>query len=472
MFDIAIVGGGIVGCACFSKLARLDKKVVLLEKENDVGFGASKANSALIHSGFDAVPGTLKAKLNVRGNKMFDMIAKKLQVPFKRVGHLVVGNDIDKLQELKSRGEQNGIFDLKIIGKAELQKLEPNIKKGLDYALFAPSGGICSSYDLPVAFAEDGAVNGGKVEFLFETMTVEKKNSYFEITSKDNRKIQTKYIINCAGAGFNAVSKIIGAEKYKHVFKRGEYFLLDTASANFVNHTVFPLPQKGTKGVLVTTSVHGNVLVGPTSYESSTEPLTTKMGLDEIREKSKMLFENVPFNKNIRVFAGVRSIVGEDFVIEKSKKVDNVINVAGICSPGLSAAPAIAEYVATLLGLDPQKENPNAKQRTPIERLVDYSAEELDKKIKNNPDLGKIVCRCENISLHEIKQALSSPVPANSVDGIKRRTRAGMGRCQSGFCMLKVMEEIAKSKKTKIDGVLKESKGSEIIVSDISRGTL
>ncbi len=466
MFDAIIIGGGVVGTAIFSKFQRLGKKCALIEKENDVGFGSSKANSGLVHAGFDPMPGSLKARLNVRGNLIFGDTLKKLNVPFVRNGHLVVGNDLEKLQELYDRGQKNKVPGLKILNHEELIKLEPNINKDIKYALYAKTGGMCSSYDLPIAFAEDGIVNGGNVFLSFITKKIKKNKDGFVIISKDNREISAKIIINACGSGYNTIAKLIGSEIYPLTFKRGEYYILDKSEEGFVKRTVFPLPEKGTKGVLITPTIHGNTLVGPTSYVSDDSTVTTASGLKEISEKVNMVSSSVPLNKTIRVFSGVRNISGDDFIIEKSSKVNNVINVCGICSPGLSSCPAIAEYVARLLDLDPTKEVKD-NRRKGYKRLSDLSLDELNSEIQKNKDMGKIICRCENISLYEIKQALCSELPANSVDGIKRRVRAGMGRCQGGFCLSRVMEEIKKKKKCNYEDVLKDKGGSNIIISSI-----
>lgn len=472
MFDVAIIGGGVVGTACLSKLTRLGKKCILLERENDVGFGSSKANSGLIHAGFDALPGTLKAKLNVRGNQLFSKLFVELGVPYNKCGHLVVGNNLEKIEMLYKRGLKNGVNDMRILKGEELWTLEPNLSKDIRYALFSSEAGTCPSYELPWAFAEDSIVNGGVVELEFDLIESKRMKDCFILQSKDGRSVKSKVVINSCGAGFNAVSKILGAEEYPTIFKRGEYIILDTAVSDFVRHTVFPLPSKGTKGVLVSTSEYGNVLIGPTSYESTSDSITTSNGLASVRDKAKIMFEKIPFGKSIRVFSGVRNIVGDDFVIEKSKLVDGIINLAGICSPGLTASPAIAEEVAKLLGLNPEIEIKNLRRRVPIRKFADFSRSQLDAEIAKDPDRGRIVCRCENVSLSEIKQALTCPLPARSVDGVKRRTRAGMGRCQGAFCLSRVMEQISLSKNQRFDDVLKESGNSKIVVSDIQGGSL
>lgn len=461
-YDITVIGGGVVGTAIFNKLVRLGKKVCLIEKQNDVGFGSSKANSALIHAGFDCKPNTLKAKLNLRGNAMWKDLATRLGVPFVQRGHLVVGEDRQKLVELLERGKQNGVPKLKIIEAEALCKMEPNLKQKNACALFAGTGGEVSSYDLPIALAEEAIINGGTVLLEFDTKKIIKKAGKFEIVAQDGRKVESTYVVNSCGAGYNDIARLLGAETYDIKFRRGEYYLLDKKVAGYVNHTIFPLPTKDSKGILVTETVHGNLMVGPTSIPSGEEPITSTLGLAEIKTQTEERYNGLPFNQTIRVFSGVRNIVGEDFVIEKSAKVPNVINLAGICSPGLTSAPAIAEMVATLLGLDPQAEVRGLKRRKGYTNLSAMSNAERAEFVQKHPSYGKIVCRCEGVSLGQIAEAVNSPLPARSVDGIKRRVRAGMGRCQGGFCLFGVMETLAKSAKTNFGDQCKDGKNSII----------
>ena len=348
-----------------------------------------------------------------------------------------------------------------------IKKLEPNISPNILYGLYIPSGGMVSSYDLSVRLAEEAIINGGEVFLEFDTKRIAVTDNGFELTSKDGRVINSTYLINACGAGFNDISKLVNGEQYKLNFRLGEYYLLDKSVGGFVSHPIFPLPTEYSKGILVSPTVHGNTMVGPTSTESDCVPVTTTEGLNKIKAEVTQTFPSVPFRENIRVFSGVRTIVGDDFIIENSKKVKNLVNVAGICSPGLSSAPAIANMVATLVGLNPNKEVKNLKQLAPRTVLNNMSIADQNKIIKKNPDFGKVVCRCENISLGEIKECLNSPLPANSVDAVKRRTRAGMGRCQGGFCIFTVMEEIAKSKNIKFSDVNKDGVGSTIIRSKI-----
>jgi len=467
MFDIAIIGGGVVGANILCFCARRGVHAVLIEKNNDVATGASKANSGIIHAGFDAKPGTLKAKLNVSGNKIMEKLCSELDLPYKKIGALVVGNDLEKLNELKDRGDANGVHDLEIIKKTRLHELEPNLSPDYKYALYAKKSGIISPYMLTVALCEEAILNGATVYRNFETKAIEKTSRSFKIISTSETTVTAKYIVNCAGAGYNDIAKKLKSEIYPLTFRRGEYYLLDSSEYGIVNHTIFPLPTPESKGILVTPTIDGNILVGPTSDLSDNNiPTTTADGLNRIKASVSTMVPNLNLKKSIRVFSGIRTISGEDFIIEKSQKVKNAINIAGICSPGLSSAPAIANLVLELTGYDklPIKK---FKKRKNIISLKDKSKDEINALIKRDPDYGQIVCKCEMVSLAEIKQALKSPLPAYSVDGVKRRVRAGMGRCQGGFCLLKVIETIAKTQKVPMTNVPKENIGSEILISEI-----
>lgn len=464
IYDVAIVGGGVVGSMLFSDLSRAGYKAVLLEKELDVATGMSKANSGLVHAGFDAKPGSMKAVFNVRGNKMYPSICKRLGIKLKNTGAFVVGDNIDSIKELYHRGEKNGVKDMFILNRGELLKALPNITENITCGLYAKSACIIDPYLLTICLAEEGVVNGGDVELDFNILSVTKTSQFFEIAS-ETQKVYAKKIINCAGAGYNQVARLIQSEEYPTEFRRGEYYVLDNSEGNIVPATVFPLPTKAGKGVLVTPTVDGNILVGPTSYESDQNTKTTDLGLQDIRAKVGTMLNNVNLSKTIRVFAGVRVIVGDDFVIENSKRVDGVVNIAGICSPGLSAAPAISEYVIKkLLGLEYTQKSDAVKIK-PYLKLSELSLAKQNKLIKENPDYGKIVCKCEGISVGEIKDAINRPIRPRTMDGIKRRIRAGMGRCQGGFCSDKVAMILAKGNKVSMEDIVKEHKGGYYILT-------
>lgn len=463
IFDYAIFGAGVIGSAIASKLTRLGKSVVLIEKNTDVAMGASKANSGLIHAGFDAKEGTLKARLNVQGNKMFDKLAKELSISFKRTGALVVGNDLEKLKQLKTRGENNGVQGLEIIKKDKLYGLVPNLKKDIKYALYAKTAGIISPYMLTVALAEEAVINGAKVVFRFDTKKIKQNETGFEISDGKN-VVVAKEIINAAANGFNEISKLLKTEMYSAEFRRGEYFVLDKGTG-FVELTVFPLPTADSKGILVTPTASGNVLLGPTSDVCDYNTKTTTEGLQKIRDNVSNLFDNIPWNKVIREYSGVRVVCGDDFIVQRSNKNSKVVNVFGICSPGLSAAPAIAEYVARDILQIKGKEN--FVLRKPYTKMSNLSLAKKNEIISKNKAYGKIVCRCEVISEGEILEAINSPLKPTTVDAVKRRVRAGMGRCQGGFCSLKVAELISSQTGIPFDKIEKDDVGSFLMIDDI-----
>lgn len=467
IFDVAILGGGVVGTAILNLLTRLSVKAVLLEKDYDVANGTSKANSGIVHAGFDAKPGTKKAILNIRGAKMFSRLCEDLNVPYIRNGALVIGSDMEAVKSLYDRGVTNGVEGLDILDRERLIKMLPNISDNITCGLFASTSAIVSPYEFAIALAEESVLNGGMVKLNFVTNSFTKKEGYYEIS--DGKEIVfAKKIVLAVGGNHNEVAQIFGAKKYDIKYRRGEYYLLDKNSLDTSGYTVFPLPTKESKGVLISPTTSGNVIVGPTSIlsmDASTK--TTSAGLKDIQEKSQCMLNNVNLRKTIRVFSGVRTLVGDDFVIERDENNADIINVTGICSPGLSASPAIAEEVVKLLGIDTDAPQKEMLRRPSYIRSNELSTKELNDLIKENSAYGKIVCRCESITEGEILDAIRSPLRPQSIDAIKRRTRAGMGRCQGGFCFSKVMELIARENNKDIDDIDKENIGSNIIVGDI-----
>lgn len=463
IFDCIIIGAGVVGAAVFNKLTRIGKKCLLLDKASDVATGASKANSGLVHAGYDPEPNTLKAKMNIRGNKLFPSLCRRLGIKLRRCGALVVGDDENKIQELYKRGLENSV-KVEIFDKDQLFEKVPDINKNLTCALFAPNAYVVSPYLLTVALAEEAIVNGGRVKLEEDVTTIEKTN-LFKVTTKKATYF-SRALINSAGAGFNEISALAGGEEYPLEFRRGEYFVFDKGIDLRAPCTIFPLPTRLGKGVLVTPTIDGNFLVGPTSQEGDDLTKTTSEGLEDIKTKSKVIFENINFKNAIRQFSGVRVICGNDFVIEKSKKVDSLINLAGICSPGLTSAPAIAEEVCRLLGFA-------LKEKENLEKIETYFLfKELPKTkqkqlAKENKDFCQIVCKCESITKGDVKNALNRPLKIRSVDAVKRRCNAGMGRCQGGFCFTKVVSEICKARGIAYEDVLKENRGSNVAISSL-----
>lgn len=468
IYDVLIFGAGVVGTCLATDLARSGYSVCLVDKASDVSTGASKANSGLVHAGFDAKPGTLKAKLNVEGNKMYPSLCKRLGLPLRKLGAVVIGNNIQTVNELYARGVANGVKNLFVLSREELLKILPNITENVTCGLLAKDAYVVCPYLLTICMAEEAIINGATVLLEFDAKKIRKNNGIFEI-SDGKTTVFAKKVINSAGAGVNDVAKLLKTETYPIVFKRGEYFVLEQSEAHIAPVTVFPLPEKGSKGILITQTLDGNILVGPTSYESDDSTKTTREGLNLVAEKSGLLLSNVNLRKSIRQFSGVRTICGDDFVIEQSKIDNDVLTLAGICSPGLSSAPAISKYAIEKMGLiyNPTIKN---KQIEPYFLFKDLKNAEKNQLLSKDHTYGELVCKCENITKGDILNALDRPLKIHSVDGIKRRVRAGMGRCQGGFCSIPVAEIIAKTRKIPLEEVLKENKNSNVFTYPIRGG--
>lgn len=471
-YDVVVIGGGVVGGLILRELTKYNLSVALLEAGSDVCSGQSRANSGIVHAGFDAVSGTNKAKFNVEGAKMMPQITKELGVKFKNNGALVVafnGEDLEILNELKVRGETNGVSDLSIIGKEELNELEPNISSDAIGALYAKTSGIVCPYGLTIASIGNAMDNGAKLHLDFKVVKADKVDGGFIVYSEDGQSVFSKVVINSAGYGSQKVAEIFGDIIPNVGYRKGEYIILDRESGDFVSKTLFFTPTAKGKGILVSPTVDGNIILGPTAEvidEYSTK--TTQDGLKSVIEKAGSMCKKVPLYNTITSFTGVRAFSDKhDFIIENSQNVNGLINLSGIESPGLTSSPAIAKYVVeelvskhfTLVKNDGFNGNRKAEYF-----FKDLSIEEKNEIIKKNPDYGKIVCRCEQITEGEIRSALRQNPKANSVDGIKLRTRSGMGRCQGGFCQPRIVEIIAEELNVSIEQVKKKNKGSEIII--------
>lgn len=451
MYDVIIIGGGVVGCAIARELSKQTRKIALLERASDVCEGTSKANSGIIHAGYDATPGTLKAKLNVQGNQMMETLAKELDIPFKKNGSFVLSFEEEggsELQRLYDRGIQNGVKDLQILSGDEVRQLEPNVSVDVKAALYAPTAGIVCPFGMTYAFAENAAVNGVEFHLNTEVTNIEKISTGFRVmTSKGD--FETKYVINVAGVYADNIHNMVSKEKLKIVPRRGQYCLMDKEVGNLTKSTLFQLPTKLGKGVLVTPTVHGNLLVGPNAEDLDDKEgiNTTAEGLEDILSRGERSVSKLPGNKVITSFAGLRANEGGgDFIIKEAEDVKGFMDVAGIASPGLSASPAIGVYVAELMQKiepAPQKQDFVATRKG-IPNMATATMEERKELIKENPAYANVICRCELVTEGEILDAIRRPLGATTLDGIKRRTRAGMGRCQSGFCSPKVVEILAK----------------------------
>ena len=448
--DVLIIGAGVTGTMIARELSKYLLDVVILDKNNDAGDATSSANSAIVHSGYDPEPGSLKAKFNVLGNAKYPKLVKELDVPFIQCGSLTIAieeEQLEVLKELAERSKINGV-EVKLLNKEEVIKMEPNINPEVKGALFAPTAGIIDPFNLVVHAMENAIDNG--VSFLrsHEVLDIKKvEEGYLVKTNKVD--LYAKVVINAAGVFSDKIAAMVEPIDWAITPRKGEYFLLDHYAEGLVNHTIFPLPSKKGKGVLVSQTSSGNYIVGPSSELASPEDVSTDgETLGNIRKAATLMVPSIPFNQKIRVFAGERATcTRHDFIIEYSKNDKHFINVAGIESPGLASSPAIAEYVVEelvrpLIKLENNpKYNPCVK---PYHRMHYLSEEEQLAVIKEDSDYGKIICNCEHISLGEIKDALSRSCPPVSIKGVKRRTRSGYGKCQGGFCQPKVLMILAK----------------------------
>lgn len=470
-YDVAVIGAGVAGALITRSLSKYNVKVALLERCNDMAMGSTKANSAIVHAGFDAKPGTLKAKLNVRGVELMNKTCEELHVPLKNNGSLVVAfseEEMETLEELKKRGEQNGVERLSVIGRDELKALEPNIGDTAVGALNAPTASIVCPYELTIAAVENAVTNGAEFIRNCEVKAIEQKNDGF-VLSTTLGNIEAKYVINAAGVHSGEIAELIGDDSIKIIPRHGDYYLLDKSQGTLVSHTIFQCPSKMGKGVLVSPTVDGNLIVGPsaTDIEDGDDVATTADGLASIYEASVKSVPAVNIRNAITSFSGNRAHpVTDDFIIGSSSKNKNFVNVAGIESPGLSSAPAIAEMVEgimlDLMGGAEKKTDFNPIRPEPV-RFRHLNAEQRAELVKKNKAYGRIICRCETITEGEIIDAIKAPAGARDVDGVKRRTRAGMGRCQGGFCGSKVVEILARELGTDMNEITKFGGESKIM---------
>lgn len=468
MFDITVIGAGIIGAMAARDLARYKLNVLLVDKEADVANGTTKANSAIIHAGYDPYPGTLKAKLNVEGNAMFDSLCSELDVPFKRIGSIVAAFSDDEMkmvEELYRRGLKNGVPGMRILGRDELHSMEPNINENAIGALYAETAGIVSPYELCIACVENAVENGVQLMTGTEVTDIEKCGDSFKLKTKKG-VMETRFIVNAAGLFADKINCMLGGKNFEIIPRKGEYCLLDKNEGGTVKHVIFQTPTSKGKGVLVTPTVHGNLLLGPNSYaiDDKYDLSTTTEGLEEVIASAGKTTRSFSMRDVVTSFAGLRaSTPGGDFII--NVPVHNAVNAAAIDSPGLSSAPAISGMIVDLLrsqGLRLEEKEFNPVRKT-IKRFADMDMYERAEAVRRNPLYGRVICRCETVTEGDIVNAIRRPAGAKTVDGIKRRLRAGMGRCQGGFCMPKVVEIVSRELNIPYADVVKDSEGSYIL---------
>lgn len=471
MFDVIVIGAGVIGTSIARELSKYQLKIGVIEKEADVAMGSTKANSAIVHAGYDAPPDTLKGRLNAKGNAMFDKLSEELEFPFKRNGSFVIcfeESEKAKLENLMQQGLKNGVPGMEILTGEKVREMEPNLSEEIKYALYLPSGGIVCPYEMTIALAENAAMNG--VTFFLQTKvdSVARQQEHF-IIQTNQAQFEARIVINAAGLYADEINNSISVHKLKILPRKGEYCLFDQEAGVLVKHTVFQLPTKLGKGILVTPTVDGNLLVGPNAQEvdDKSDVETTREGIDEILQKAKLTMKQLPLGSVITSFSGLRArLETEDFIIGEQQDMPGFINVAGIQSPGLSSAPAIGlevlEIVQKLISCQPRENfNPH---RTGIPKFREMSNEERQKLIRKDPAFGRIICRCENVTEGEIVRAIHSPLGAKTLDGVKRRTRAGMGRCQSGFCSPRIVDILARELDREKIEITKSGGTSEILI--------
>lgn len=493
MYDVVIIGAGVIGSFIARELAKYDLNILLLEKGPDVASGSSKANTAIVHSGYSPKPGTLKAKLNKIANPLFEKICEELDVPFKRIGSLLVAFDeegVEKVKKKYKRGIKNNINSLEIIDRKRLLEMEPNLNKDAICALYAPTTGIVGPWEFTIALAENAVDNGVTLKLNTKVEDIHKSKIGYQITTNQGI-VEAKYVINCAGLFADEINNMVAPCTFKIVPKRGNYYVLDKKVGNIVNHVIFQGHKKELKNIIVTPTVHGNLLIGPgaVEIEDKTDLKTTRKELELVRKSSKITIEDIPFEETITTFAALRpkseilvkdeegkmvfSEGEQDFIIGIPKEAPGFINVAGIKSPGLTASPAISKYVVEIfkkisgeLKINPAF-NPRRRRVIRFSELTDREKAEV---IKKDARYGNIVCRCEQITEGEIVDSIHRNVGATTLDGVKRRVRAGMGRCQGGFCAAKVMDILARELKKDIVDIKKDSPNSYILTQDDKEG--
>lgn len=472
--DFLIIGAGVMGAALARVLSRYEGTVTVLDRGCDVAEGASKANSAIVHAGYDAVPGTNKARFNVEGAQMYPGLSKELGVPYGQPGAMVLAfseEDRATLEKLLAQGIANGVPQLRIIEHDEILRIEPNTNPAVVCALHVPTSGLTSPYEMTYALADHAAMNG--VTFHLNTLvTGLKREGELWTVETDKGSFTCRVLINCAGGRADVLHNQISDTKLQIVHRRGQYYLLDHLKPMPFWSTMFQCPTKMGKGILVSPTVHGNILLGPTAedIDDDLDTSTTAEGLAVALEKARLTWPNVSTRGTITNFSGIRAHeVGGDFVIGRVSGAEAAYEAVGIESPGLSAAPAIAEYLGKMIADDYHltwKKNYVAMppRKKPFSAM---SMEERAAAIAENPLYGKIVCRCEVVTEGEIRDAIRRPVGATTIDGVKRRTRAGMGRCQGGFCSPRVAEILSEELGVPMTDITKDGGESRLLVGTI-----
>lgn len=475
--DVLIIGGGITGTAIARELSRYDIDVILLEGKKDIGIGTTKGNGGVVHAGYDPSPNTLKGKLNSKGCLMYPKLNEELNFGYKNTGSLVVGftkDDLFYLEQLHKKGIENNVPGIKILKKHEIKVVEPNISDNANYALYAPSAGIVDPFSVALAFAENALLNGVKIYLDQKVIDINKENEEFYIKTASS-SFKSKYIINAAGVYGDSICEMVGIRDYRIKPRLGELLILDKALDISLNTIIFPIPEKDTKGIVVLPTLAGNILVGSTAVMTEDKEAVTNssLGIASLIKGANKMIPQINEKVVIREFAGLRPVVldsNNDFIIEASKKVRGFINAIGIQSPGVASAPSVALFIRDILydlGLDLKEKSTFNPYREAIIDFSELSLSQKEKLIKSNKQYGNVICKCELVTEGEIVESIKGPIGARTIDGVKRRTRAGMGRCQGGFCQHKILSILSRELNIPPSQVLKENENSNVVFGNI-----
>jgi glycerol-3-phosphate dehydrogenase len=482
MIDVLIIGAGVCGAAIARELSKYQNLAVLcVDKDTDVANGTSKANSGIVHAGYDPKPGSLMAKYNVKGNEMIRQMVKDLDIPFRQTGSMVLAfseEEKETLRELYRRGMENGVPDLSLLTAEEVLEREPNLSSEVTGALYAPTAGVISPWELAIAQFDVAVQNGVLLRLNTKVTGIKIESDDFEVTLQGENGVETihtRYVINAAGVHSDEICAMVSKPEFTIIPNKGQYYLLDKSQGDLVSSVIFQCPSKAGKGVLVSPTAHGNLIVGPDAVDvdDPEDVSTTAEQLAFVRTVAAKSCDHINYRESIRNFAGVRAQgTVDEFVVGRIPESSRFINVANIKSPGLTSSPAIALDVVSMLqqdGLVLEEKESYVKTRKVI-RFRELSAEQKNEIIRNDPRYGRVICRCETITEGEIVAAIHAPVPATTIDAVKRRCNAGMGRCQGGFCSPRVLEILCRERNLKPQQILKDKAGSQILFGETLKG--
>lgn len=477
MYDVTVIGCGVVGAGIACELSRHRLSVAVLEKENDVACGTTKANSAIVHAGFDPMPGTAMARLNVQGSKMMEALCGELSVEYRRIGSLVLAfgdGDLETLRELFRRGKANGVEKMELLTGAQALAMEPNLNPAVAGALYAPTAAIVNPWGLAIALIQTAVKNGARLHLNAGVNRIEEAGGFYRIGT-DAGVFETRYLVNAAGTHSDEINNMAAKPFFQILPLKGEYYVLDKSQGNVVSHTIFQCPDQNGKGVLISPTVDGNLLVGPTAEpaDGPDDTAVTARGLAKAAETALRSSEKINFREAIRNFSGVRAATEkDDFILGASPDAPRFVNAAAIKSPGLSAAPAIALEVCSILrdmGLPLSRKEefiPWKKHKL----FRDMTEEEQKEALRRDPLYGRVICRCETVTEGDIRRALRDPIPPGSIDGVKRRCNAGMGRCQGGFCGPRVHEILSRETGMRMEKICQDRAGSFLLTGETKTG--